>query len=291
MAQADVPSRPAPARRSARDIVEAVVDNMRQNLEPLKYSTLAPTRYLVYLHPAEFRRLESILPRIRQETIRALTSEVDAINRRRDRLHRVRTLLRHHDARVEGAATDWAIEFLPDPDGDLSDGDILVDSELVLPSPPELGAGASTRRITTGRIGHQTTRQEATVRSTPLSPAAVYATLGYTDDEGAHAFEMTKDSIAIGRGGIAYRVDVRVKSAVDVSREHARIRRDPATGHFFLIDLSTLGTTVNGARVPRGYDDDDGNKRENGVEAPLPDGARIGLADMVYLDFHPQGQK
>jgi len=80
-------------------------------------------------------------------------------------------------------------------------------------------------------------------------------------------------------------VDLRVRSAVDVSREHARIRRDAATGRFFLIDLSTLGTTVNGERVPRGYDEDGGSKRENGVEAPLADGARIGLADMVYLDF------
>ena len=74
-------------------------------------------------------------------------------------------------------------------------------------------------------------------------------------------------------------------ASVDVSREHLRIRRDPGTGRFFLIDLSSLGTTVNGRPVPRGYDEVEGTKRENGTEAPLPDGARIGLADAVYLDF------
>ena len=94
-----------------------------------------------------------------------------------------------------------------------------------------------------------------------------------------------KDSVTVGRGGIAYPVDVRIVSSVDVSREHARIRRDPNTGRFFLIDLSSLGTTVNGRPVPRGYDEVEGTKRENGTEAPLPERARIGLADTVYLDF------
>ena len=74
-------------------------------------------------------------------------------------------------------------------------------------------------------------------------------------------------------------------SSVDVSREHARIRRDVQTGRFFLIDLSSLGTTLNGRHVPRGYDEMDGTKRENGTETPVPDQARIGLADTVYLDF------
>ena len=78
---------------------------------------------------------------------------------------------------------------------------------------------------------------------------------------------------------------MRIESSVDVSREHARIRRDPRSGSFFIIDLSTLGTTVNGERVPKGYDEADGTKRENGVETPLPNRARIGLADTVFLQF------
>jgi pSer/pThr/pTyr-binding forkhead associated (FHA) protein len=91
--------------------------------------------------------------------------------------------------------------------------------------------------------------------------------------------------VTIGRGGIAYPVDIRIASSVDVSREHARIRRDPQTGRFYLIDLSSLGTTLNGRHVPRGYEEHEGAKRENGAETPLPDTARIGLADVVFLDF------
>ena len=70
-----------------------------------------------------------------------------------------------------------------------------------------------------------------------------------------------------------------------MSREHARIRRDPRTGSFFLIDLSSLGTTLNGRHVPKGWDDANGTKRENGSETVLPDVATIGLADAVILEF------
>ena len=114
---------------------------------------------------------------------------------------------------------------------------------------------------------------------------AVLARITYEDDSGAQAFDVVKASVSVGRGGVAYPVDIRIVSSADVSREHARIRRDAETGGFFLIDLSTLGTTLDGQPVPRGYDDAEGSKRENGVEVPLPARARIGLAEMVFLDF------
>ena len=79
--------------------------------------------------------------------------------------------------------------------------------------------------------------------------------------------------MSIGRGGLTYPVDIRIVSSPDVSREHARIRHDAESGRFCLIDLSTLGTTVDGQPVPRGFDEVDGSKRENGVEVPLPDRA------------------
>ena len=42
---------------------------------------------------------------------------------------------------------------------------------------------------------------------------------------------------------------------------------------------------MNGHPLPKGFDDSDGTKRENGVETPLPGGSRIGLADTVFLQF------
>lgn len=267
-------------------MIDAVVENMRANLEPLKYSTLAPSRFVVYLHPDEFARVERILPVVQQQTARALGEALVRLNHR--------PIYRKYWDRVggaappiENAAAEWQIEILPDADGELAAGDILVHSELTLPSnDDELGAGQRTRRITTVTAGDKTTRRHATVTPTDAAGArVVYARLRYEDKSGPHTFEMARESITIGRGGIAYRADVKIEASVDVSREHARIRRDTASGRFFLIDLSTLGTTVNGQRVPRGFDDADGTKRENGAEVALPDGARIGLADAVFLQF------
>ena len=126
-------------------------------------------------------------------------------------------------------------------------------------------------------------------RVQPLPGPRRRARRRYDDTSGQHAYDVAKDSVTIGRGGIAYPVDIRIASSADVSREHARIRRDPQTGRFYLIDLSSLGTTLNGRHVPRGYDEVDGTKRENGVETSLPDTARIGLADTVFLDFEGAG--
>src|SRR5206468_11067400 len=80
------PTRTKPAvqapRRSARDVIAAVVDNMRRNLEPLRYSTLVPSHYIVYLHPKEHARLEGILPILQEQTLRALAEELETLNRR-----------------------------------------------------------------------------------------------------------------------------------------------------------------------------------------------------------------
>ena len=274
-------------RRPARDLIKAVLENMRRNLEPLRYSTLAPSRYLIYLHPAEYARLESILPLLHEQTTRALAEELDTLNRRSIVQRYTERILGTQQPPVESAAGEWHVEFLPDPDGDLAEGAILIDSELRLPSSPELGAGDRTRRITTVHLGHRVTTRQRTSHDTLPAPssAPLLARLTHDDDTGHHAFDIVKDSVTIGRGGITYPVDIKIVSSADVSREHARIRRDGQTGRFFLIDLSSLGTTLNGRHVPRGYDEVDGTKRENGVETPLPDQARIGLADTVYMQF------
>ena len=121
---------------------------------------------------------------------------------------------------------------------------------------------------------------------TSMQPAPrALARISYDDDTGTHDYTVVKASVSIGRGGVAYPVDVRITSSTDVSREHARIRHDADRGRFCLIDLSSLGTTVDGTPVPRGYDEADGSKRENGVEVVLPERARIGLANLVFLDF------
>jgi hypothetical protein len=274
------------SRRPARDLIEAVVDNMRKNLEPLKYSTLVPSRFTVYVHPTEYARIEGIIPILEAEAVRALADELQSLNRRPALKRWLEGLTRDRQPQIDNAGAAWQVEFRADPDGDMNEGDLLIDSELVLPARPELGVGERTRKITTLHTGHRTTTREQLVNRAPQAPASpVLARITYDDTTGQHAHDVVKDSVTIGRGGIAYPVDIRIVSSVDVSREHARIRRDPQTGRFYLIDLSSLGTTLNGRHVPRGYEEHDGAKRENGVETALPDAVRIGLADIVFLDF------
>src|SRR5262245_13131366 len=278
------------ARRPARDVIEAVLENMRENLEPLKYSTLAPSRYVVYLHPAEYARLEGIIEVIRDQTIRALSEQVGALNRPSRLRHYAQLFLgtetRTSGPQVENPNGTWSVELLANPDDDIPEGDILVDSELVLPASPDLGIGERTRLVTTLHSARGTTSRHRVVdRTGGVSTAKPFARIEFDDATGHHSYELS-DSVTIGRGGNTHRVDIKVVSSVDVSREHARIRRDTRTGDFFLIDLSTLGTTLNGRHVPRGYDETGGAKRENGAETLLPDRARIGLADTVYINFY-----
>lgn len=279
-------SAPPEPRRPARDIIEAVVDNMRKNLEPLKYSTLAPSRYTVYLHANEYNRLDGIIPILQEQTTRALTDELGRLNRRSPLRRWFERWRGDSDQGIRNAAADWQVEFMADPDGDMNEGDLLIDSELVLPPSPDLGIGERTRRITTVHAGLRATTREQTVsRTQAASTERILARIEYDDDAGHHSCDVLKDSVTVGRGGIAYPVDIPIASSPDVSREHARIRRDPKTGRFFLIDLSSLGTTLNGRHVPKGCDEVEGAKRENGAETALPDSARIGLADTVFLEF------
>jgi hypothetical protein len=273
-------------RRPARDIIDAVVDNMRKNLELLKYSTLAPSRYTVYLHPDEYNRLDGIIPILQEQTARALSDELEKLNRRSPVQRWVERWRSDPDPEISNAAAGWQVEFVADPDGDMNEGDLLIDSELVLPASPDLGVGERTRRITTVHAGRSTSTREQTLNhGASDATGQVLARIEYDDAAGHHSYDVLKDSVTIGRGGIAYPVDIPIASSPDVSREHARLRRDPKTGRFFLIDLSSLGTTLNGRHVPKGYDEVDGARRENGAETALPDSAKIGLADTVFLEF------
>src|SRR3982074_1578996 len=175
---------PAPkaSRRPARDLIEAVVDNLRKNLEPLKYSTLAPSRFTVYVHPTEYARLEGIAPILEGHTTRALADELHKLNRRSPFKHWLERLTGDHRPQIDNAGAEWQVEFRADPDGDMNEGDLLIDSELVLPAKPDLGVGERTRRITTMHTAHRTTTREHTANRAPQTAASpVFARVVYDD--------------------------------------------------------------------------------------------------------------
>ena len=84
---------------------------------------------------------------------------------------------------------------------------------------------------------------------------------------------MTQDEVSIGRGGADLWVDLPLYTSDEISREHARIRRNTATGAFSITDKSRNGTSLNGRRLKRD------------VEIALPERAEIGLGDVIKLSF------
>ena len=277
---------------SGKAIILDIVRAMRANLEPLLFSTVAPSRYFVYLHPADHERLAGIFPLIVEQARRALDEEVREWNAhaQQGKFSIKRLTGDKPQPPIEPLPEPWDIRFEPDADGEMQQGDIAVASELVLPVRPEF-EGSKTRRITTVRRGDQTSTRQETVPTPaapppPPSPAGtVYGTLTYEDRRGRQVVSIDKPQLVVGRGGIGYWVDVKIESSADVSREHLRIRRDEATGQFYLKDLSSLGTTLDGVAVPSSVEVVDGQKRDKGIEVPLPPRARIVLANVVALEF------
>jgi len=292
----------APTHSTAREIILEIVRNMREGLEPLHYSTLAPAIYNVYLHPDDLDRLRGILPRILDEARQALDAEIESLNRASltERLK----LTRRSEPKITAPEGGWQIQILENSDDDVESGDIVIYSELAMPSKPEFGAGSMTKRIATRRLGGNLTSTSSYDKipgsaapaptpapdlPSPAGPATAdaagaFAIIEYEDHGGRKLFRMTKDQIVVGRGGRDYWTDLKLDTLPDVSREHFRLRRDTA-GKFYLKDLSRLGTTINGEPAPSSIEFVDGEKRDRNVEAAVPEKARIGLAGVLFLEF------
>jgi hypothetical protein len=283
----DRPATATPA--TAKDIILEIVRNMKGGLEPLHYSTLPPAIYNVYLHTGDLDRLRAIVPRIVDEARRALDAEVESMNRAS--LAERMKLARRGEPKISAPEGGWQIRILENTDEEVAQGDVVIYSELALPAKMELSAGAMTKRIATRKLGgtQSTAQTYEQPKVDPASPAlaeeGVFAVIEYEDQGGRKTFRMTKNEIVVGRGGRDYWTDIKLDTLADVSREHFRLRRDEASGQFFLKDLSRLGTTINGTAVPSSIDFSDAEKRDRQVEAPVPAQARIGLAGVVFLEF------
>jgi hypothetical protein len=133
-------------------------------------------------------------------------------------------------------------------------------------------------------LGRSTSQRET------ADAATAYARIAYKDDSGQREFWVVKDEIVIGRDAPDVWVDLRLETSLDVSREHARLRRAPESGTFRIKDLSKLGTTVNGKSLPASLEGSGEGERDHDRWTDLPDRARIGLAAIVFLDFERTGR-
>ena len=289
---------------------------MEERLYPLLYRVLPPRAYHVYLHPDDYREIETIVQVIAADAQRALSERVDSLNRR----PRWQGLILGTQPPIEPPSGGWDISIHPDANSELERGQIGIVSRLSVAATPKFEGGTPTTRIArtvvTGTLRRTTTREETAVSPVPLAvPASVstplvavaaapsaitnatsiaeprveaargVAQLAYVDEQGPHTFVMRKDVVSIGRGGSAHWVDVQVATGPRVSRDHCRIRRAD-DGRFFLQDLSTWGTSVNGQRVkPYVHTSPAGKLEETGQEHELPRDARIQLADALLIEF------
>src|SRR5689334_1365320 len=105
---------PVQTPATGRDIIQELVRNLREGLEPLQYSILPPTVYRVYLHPDDLARLRGILPRITDEAQRALDHEITALNKESlaQKLH----VAPKAEAKVEAPPSGWTVQFLENTD-------------------------------------------------------------------------------------------------------------------------------------------------------------------------------
>lgn len=291
---------------------------MEARLYPLLYRVLPPRAYHVYLHPDDYREIETIAPVITADAQRALSERIGTLNSR----PRWQGLLLGKQPPIEPPSAGWEISIHPDANTELERGQIGIVSRLSVAAAPTFQGGTPTTRIArtvvTGTLRRTTTHEEAAPAPPPLpqavpvtvatpvlvvatAPSAVVnatsiaeprieaargiANLAYVDEQGPHVFMMRKDVVSIGRGGSAHWVDVQVTTGPRVSREHCRIRR-AEDGRFLLQDLSTWGTSVDGERVkPFVRTSSAGQLEETGHEHELPRNARIQLADALLIEF------
>lgn len=290
---------------SGRVVIDTILTNMRQQVEELRYSKVVPAAYDVYLHADDQQRFEPLAHEIAAEAVRALQEGLDAMNRP-SRLDRARDLIGRSRLPFKKVGP-WVVRIARDPEGAVPRGRALVISQIALTG-DETFEGQRTRRLATlsEPIGRGDASSSATASSNAgpmaeparssgaaaqqapvvlaeaseagpateeVTRAPALAQLAWEDDTGRHRFAMTQLEVTVGRAAQGSSADVRLVTLPDVSRLHLRIRYQPEGRSFSIVDLSTLGTTVNGETLTQGE------------ARPLSSPAEIRLAGAITLRF------
>jgi hypothetical protein len=312
-------------------IIEETLNNMRAGAERLYYTAQVPSLYHVYLHQADYERLQPIADKIIAETKRALDAELASQNRpgrskvpnplkglRKvwriiasffgGRTGRANTVLKY-----ERGASDWHIALYPDRANGLKVSDVLIQSRLTLAAEREMGGGFITRTLRTVRTDGVTKSFEVkngagprahedgeTTKSQTLSEETLqssrpgreaFALIRYKDRRSNwHAYLMQKEKVNIGKGdepGAApgHRVDLTLDFDADVSPFHIQVFFDTEARKFFIKDLSTLGTRINGRLIKSSIGHKGGRVIDLNILEELPSDSRISLATKIILDF------
>jgi len=258
----------AEGRLNGQTIISELIRNMELGGFEMAYSILLPCIFDVYLHPEDHARLAGVLPLIVEDARRALCARVAELNRARNGFAFTRAKRNAKEYKI--AASDWMIDFFPDSEGAVPPGDVEIHSEL---NETEAPGYRGTKTTLLGREPSVTSVRPHSVTRAISRTDAVFAEIRYEDDSGPQTYAVTQNQVRVGRGGDDALMDLALYASDEVSREHLILRRDPATGQFFITDRSTNGAWVNGRRLKKG------------VEEQLPDRAEIGVAEVLTLSF------
>ncbi len=286
-------SQPSGARPITGDeIISELIRNVDAGAFKVRYTTLVPCIFNVYLHPDDYEQIRPITQFVQNEAKLALGEHLARLNKG-SALPSVTKWLgigsEKPQLQFKILDPDWSVEFHRDEEERLRRGDIEIYSELGSGERADFGAGAKTTFITRrpAEAEPEPVPDSSDAPALPRTERRVLAYIRYRDPSGNETtFPVTRDQTVIGRGGKAFWVDLKIDGPADVSREHCRIRRDPASGRFSIKDVSQYGTSVNGERVPSSMErSPSGEKIDRNVEVPLPDRATINLADVFTIEF------
>lgn len=273
------------------DIIAELIRNIDVGSFKVGHTVLLPCRFNVYLHEQDFELIQPIAGLVRREATQALNEHLERLNRAMQRPRLIKRLrLGNSPARPQYKILEqnWSVEFHRGEEDRLRPGELEIYSDLGTEQKAELGAGAKTTFVTRHALEEPSGPAS---RMSPSTPAPAFALLRYSDPGGEKVFAMTREEIVIGRGGKAVWVDLRLEGPPDISREHCRIRREPSTGTFFIRDLSQYGTAVNGKAVPTSIERTEQSDRvDRNIEVPLPQTAKIVLADVLVIEFEAKQQ-
>ena len=119
---------------TGRDIIEELVERMRTESEPLRYSALAHGVYRVFLHREDYDRVSPARRALVEEASRALDEELDRLNARRtpapDQWGKIvqaaTRLMKPAEPPLRRPPAGWVIELYPDEDEELLPGHIRI---------------------------------------------------------------------------------------------------------------------------------------------------------------------
>jgi hypothetical protein len=259
---------PGDARLNGQTIVEQLIRNMEVGKFEMAYTVLLPCIFDVYLHPEDHARLSGVFNLIIDDAKRALAARVAKLNTPPTVLGMKRLGKAAKEYKI--ASRDWVIDFFPDMVGTVPLGDVEIHSELNEVDQPGF---RGTKTTLMDREPSVTSTRPAGARHTQKLADKVFAEIRYEDDSGPQLYRVIQNHIRVGRGGADVPMDLALYANDEVSREHLVLRRDAATGQFYVTDQSTNGTWLDGKRLKRG------------IEEPLAAKAEIGVGEVLKLVF------